>query len=200
MAEEIKAKKGAKKRFFEIKAPITAAKIHVLAQDESELPGKVVKIDLTKVLRGKNFELRLKIEKQGQEMVAEPASMQLLQSYVRKTIRNGIDYIEDSFETSCKNSIVRIKPFLITRKRVSRAVRNELRKTTRKYLESYLKMKTTRDLFAEITTNKLQKTLSQKLKKIYPLALCEIRGVIVIKQVELKEKLKEEVQQTAPEQ
>jgi len=50
-----------------------------------------------------------------------------------------------------------------------------LRLTARQHLEVHLTTRTSKELFSEVMTNKLQKELSLKLKKIYPLALCEIR-------------------------
>jgi len=64
---------------------------------------------------------------------------------------------------------------MITRNKVSRAVRQSLRLTARQHLEVHLTTRTSKELFSEVMTNKLQKELSLKLKKIYPLALCEIR-------------------------
>lgn len=181
-------KKGAKKKFFEIEAPITATKIHLLAFEPKDLDGRAVKIDMTKSLRGKSFELKLKVTSNGDSLTADPVSLQLFQSYVRKTIRKGTDYIEDSFEAECKDALLRIKPFMITRKRVSRSIRNALRENARKFLEGHLKVRNSKDIFTEVTTNKLQKQLSIKLKKIYPLALCEIRGVITVKKLESTKK------------
>ena len=64
---------------------------------------------------------------------------------------------------------------MITRNKVSRAVRKELKDTGRKFVESYIKTRDSKEVFEDILTNKIQKELFLKLKKIYPLALCEIR-------------------------
>jgi ribosomal protein S3AE len=64
---------------------------------------------------------------------------------------------------------------MITRNKVSRAVRNELRKESRKFLEGFVTTRTSKEVFSDLTSNKIQRELSMKLKKIYPLALCEIR-------------------------
>jgi ribosomal protein S3AE len=90
-------------------------------------------------------------------------------------VRKGTNYVEDSFPAECKDAELRIKPLLVTRRKVSRTVRNELRKKAREELTNYVKTKKSEDLFDEIIKNQLQKPLSLKLKKIYPLALCEIR-------------------------
>jgi ribosomal protein S3AE len=90
-------------------------------------------------------------------------------------MRKGTNYVEDSFSAECKDAVLRIKPFLITRKKVSRAVRKALREKAKETLMGYVKTKDIETLFDEIMKNQLQKFLSLKLKKIYPLSLCEIR-------------------------
>lgn len=179
MAEEItnvpKVKKGAKKTFFEVRAPITATKIQLYAAAPEELVGKIVKLDLTRSLKGKNFELKMKIEKKENVLEAEPVSLELIGSYIRRMMRTGIDYVEDSFDAELKDGKAKIKPFMITRNKVSRAVRRELRNNTQKFLQAYLKTRTLKEGFNEVITNKLQRELFIKLKKVYPLALCEIR-------------------------
>lgn len=176
MAEQtVKVKKAAKKTFFEVKAPITATKIQLYGGSLEELNGKVVKIDLTRSLKGKNFELRLKVLKKEDSLEAEPVSLELAGSYIRRMFRTGVDYVEDSFVAECKGGKARVKPFLLTRNRVSRAVRRELRNKGREFLEEYFKTRMPKEIFVEIMTNKIQKELFVKLKKIYPLALCEIR-------------------------
>ena len=172
---KVKAKRGAKKSFYEVKAPLTAAKIHLYSTGLEELDGRIVKLDLSKSLRGKAFELKLKVEVEGEDLEGVPVSLALAGSYIRRVMRRGTDYVEDSFESECRDSKAKVKPFFITRHKVSRAVRRALRNLARKELGSYLKTRTSREIFSEIMANKLQRQLSIKLRKIYPLALCEIR-------------------------
>ena len=179
MAEEIKnapkVKKGAKKGFFDVKAPITATRIQLYGASAEELNGKVVKLDLTRSLKGKNFELRLRVKNTPEGLEGEPVSIELIGSYIRRMMRTGIDYVEDSFVAEMKDGKVRIKPFMIARNKVSRAVRRELRNNSRKFLEEYMKARTVKEGFSDVTTNKVQKELFVRMKKVYPLALCEIR-------------------------
>ena len=170
-----KAKKGAKKGFFEVRTPLTATKIQLYGSSAEDLDGRVVKLDLTRSLKGKNFEFRLRAKNNEGILEAEPIGLELIGSYIRRMMRLGIDYVEDSFVAEMKDGKARVKPFMITRNKVSRAVRNELRNTTKKFVEAYLKMRVSKEVFTDIITNKLQKELFIRLKKIYPLALCEIR-------------------------
>jgi len=173
--QPVKKKRSAKKGFYEVHAPLTSARISLYGTGVEELSGKIVKIDLTRSLKGKGFELRLQTKVVGERLEGEPISLRLAGSYVRRSMRKGTDYVEDSFEAECKDVIARVKPFLITRRRVSRAVRKALRNAAKKNLLAYMKSRTGQEIFSEIMANKLQKVLSLKLKKIYPLALCEIR-------------------------
>ena len=60
--KQTKAKKGIKKDFFEVSAPLITTKISLYAAEKKELEGKVAKIDLTKALRGKSLELSLRVK------------------------------------------------------------------------------------------------------------------------------------------
>jgi ribosomal protein S3AE len=101
-------------------------------------------------------------------------------------IRKGSDYIEDSFIVECKDAKATIKPYMITRNKISRAVRAEIRNEVKKYIESYAKARTIKEIMSDIISNKIQKELSLKSKKIYPLALCEIRVFEILTEAELK--------------
>jgi len=183
-----KRKKTVRKKFFEVSIPLTSVKVHLYSYSPEDLVNNIVKIDLTKMMRGKNVELRAKVKLDNGELVGVLTSLQLLPIYLRRVIRRGTDYVEDSFEVNCKDSKLRIKPFMITRKRVSRAVRKAIRDTAKKHLESKIKVRTTKEIFSEIMTNKLQKELSLKIKKIYPLSLCEIRMLNVIEYLKKEDK------------
>lgn len=168
-------KKVVRKSFYAVSVPLTSANISLYGSGVDDLDGRTVKVDLTRSLKGKSFELKFKVKADGEELVGEPRSLRLVSSYVRKVMRRGTDYVEDSFEAECKDGKVKVKPFLITRKRVSRAVRKALRDAARKNLLTYLKARKVEEGFSEMMANKMQRDLSAKLRKIYPLALCEIR-------------------------
>jgi ribosomal protein S3AE len=127
-----------------------------------------------------NFKVKVKDDK----ATSVPKELKVMPYYLRRMVRKGTDYVEDSFTISCKDAEILVKPFTITRRKVSRAVKNSLRQEAKKELEKYCKTKTSEILFEEILRNKLQKSLSMKLKKIYPLSLCEIRVLKVMKELE----------------
>jgi len=164
-----------RKKFFDVNIPIIGKQTQLQAVDIKELEGRHIKYDLTRILRGKNILLQLRVKVDKEEATATPREIILLPYYLRRMIRKGTDYVEDSFSADCKDAQLRIKPFLITRKRVSKSIRRTLRERAKEELIKYIKSKEAEKIFDEVLKNKLQKDLSLKLKKTYPLALCEIR-------------------------
>ena len=198
MEQKIKSK-GAKKSFYDVEAPLTSAKISLYGSSAEEFEGRVITLDLTKNLRGKSLELRMRIKNEEGKLKAYPISANISGSYIRRSIRRGTDYIEDSFKANCRDAILIIKPFLITRRRVSRSVRSALRINARKFIESYVKIRIAKELFSDIIANKLQRGIASKLKKIYPLGMSEIRVFEILKEKPLEE-IKEEDKKLIEEQ
>lgn len=182
-----------KKKFFEVEIPLIRSKQELLAYSIGDLNDKTIKLDLTRELRGKSIEIVFKIKLEKDKLIASPIKLTLLPFFIRRMLRKNISYVEDSFSTECEDAQIRVKPFLITRKKVSRAVRKALRDEEKSWLQDYLKNKSNEAIFSEAISNRLQKALSMHLKKIYPLALCEIR-VLNIEKLREQEKLEVKVE------
>ena len=164
-----------RKKFLNVEIPIIRSKIELIGNSNEELEGRTIKLDLTRQLKGKSVEAVVKVKLENKKPVAYPEKIKLMSYFIRRMIRKRISYVEDSFETPSQENMVLIKPFLITRKRVSRIVRKTLRNKCKNWLQDYIAEKTNTELFNEILINKLQKSLSLYLKKTYPLSMCEIR-------------------------
>jgi len=179
-----------KKKFFNVEMPVIGKQTQLQAFEVKELEGRRINYDLTRTLRGKSIILSLKVKTDEKHAVAKPVGMKLMPYFLRRAVRKGTNYIEDSFSTSCKDAVIRIKPFLVSRRKISRAVRKALRNKAREELVKYAEGKTSEEIFEEILRNQIQKPLSLKLKKIYPLALCEIRICEIEKELEYTPKEK----------
>jgi len=164
-----------KQKFFDVDMPIIKKETQLYGYDLKDLDERTIAYDLTRLLRGKGAILKLKVRVEGDKAIAEPRELKVLPYFIRRMMRKGVNYVEDSFSAKCKDATLKIKLFLITRKKVSRAVRKALREKAKEELTEYVKTQNTKTLFDEILKNKIQKFLSLKLKKIYPLSLCEIR-------------------------
>ncbi len=164
-----------KKRFFEVEIPLLKKETHLIAFEKQELNGKYLKYDITRNLKGKPALMQFKVLIKNEKAIAYPQQLRLLPVCLKRMVRKGTNYVEDSFSTKTKDAKVRIKPFLVTRRRVSRKVKKALRQKAREELTKTLKNNKIETIFEEILKNKLQKELSLKLKKIYPLSACEIK-------------------------
>ena len=176
-----------RKKFFDVEIPLVKKETQLQAYEIGELDGRFMKYDLTRILRGKSMLLQCKIKIKNDKAVAIPTNTKLLSYYLRRMVRKGTNYVEDSFTTPSQESMILIKPFLITRKRVSRVVRKTLRNKCKNWLEDYIAEKKDNEIFNEILSNKLQKSLSLMLKKTYPLSLCEIRVLEIKRQLKPEE-------------
>lgn len=176
-----------RKKFIEAEIPLTNLKIELIGNSPEDLKDKTIKLDLTRQLKGKSVEALVKIKIKDDKAIAYPIKIKLMPYFIRRMIRKRISYIEDSFETPSQESILKIKPFLITRKRVSRAVRKTLRNKTKNWIEDYIAEKKDDEIFNEILSNKMQRPLSLILKKTYPLSLCEIRVLEIIRPLKPEE-------------
>ena len=167
-----------RKKNFEVEVPLINSSFSVPAIAIKDLHDKTLKIDTTRILHGKSIELIVSVKVEDNKATGIPKKMTLMPFYIRRMIRNNISYIEDSFICSATDAKFRIKPVMITRKAVHRSVRKALSQKAREEIESFCKDKTLDEVFSEVLSGNFQKELSLKLKKIYPLSLCEIRMLI----------------------
>jgi len=179
-----------KKRFYDVEIPLIEKETTLIGFDIEDIDKKFLKYDMTRLLRGKNVLMQFLVEVKDKKATARPYSLKILNTFLRRMMRKGTDYVEDSFSCECNDAQIRIKPFLITRKKVSRAVRKALRNKCNEELLKYVEDTTIEEIFDSIVKNSLQKELSLKLKKIYPLSLCEIRVLKIEKELEPKTKKK----------
>lgn len=176
-----------RKKFQEVDVPITKGKIELIGDGIADIEGKTIKLDLTRQLKGKSVEVTVKVDNENDKGVAHPTKMKLMPYFIRRMIRKKISYVEDSLEIPSQESMLIVKPFLITRKRVSKAVRRALRNRAKNWLEDYISQMTDKEVFDEVLGNRLQKPLSLVLKKTYPLSLCEIRVLEIKRPLEKSE-------------
>ena len=163
-----------RKKFIDVEIPSIESTVGVLGTPE-ELDKKTIKLDLSRKMRGRGLEVIFKIKNSDGKLIAFPKKIELMKSYIQRMMRKRTNYVEDSFTTPCKDARAIIKPFLITRKKVSRAVRKNLRNTAKEFLIKYLEDKNYLDVCDEILAGELQKTMLPKLKKVYPMSFSDIR-------------------------
>lgn len=176
-----------RKKFIPVDIVSINARLELIGNSVDEIHGKTIKLDLTRQLKGKSVEGTFRVRVDKGKAIAMPIKVKLMPYFIRRMIRKRISYVEDSFEAPSQNSILIVKPFLITRKRVSRIVRKTLRNKARNWLEDYISDRKDEEIFNDLLNNKLQKPLSLVLKKTYPLSLCEIRILEIKRPLEKNE-------------
>jgi ribosomal protein S3AE len=182
------AKQIEKKKFYQVEIPLLNKEIELFGR-EGSFKGKHVKYDLTNSLKGKGLEIKFVVEEKDGKISTKVKQAYLHGFYIRRMLRKGTDYVEDSFLAECKDNRIRIKPFMITRKRVSRIVLKGLRNKAKEEIEKYVKGKSFEMIVKDVMDGKLQKDITPALKKIYPLGLVEIKfvGIENLKEHELYE-------------
>ena len=170
-----------KKKFFDVKLEVLESIVPLLAMNPDSLINRVVKLDLTKILKGKNCEAKFIVKKHENDLIGEVFSFTIFPSYIRRLIGHNISIVEDSFIVKAQDTDLRVKPFLITRKKVHRSVTKALREDARDFLMKAAEERTRDKIFQGVITGILQRQLSKRLKKIYPLVVCELRVVKVEK-------------------
>ena len=171
-----------RKKYITVQAPILSQEIRVLGTPE-ELNNKTIQLDLTRKMRGKGLNMKLRIFNKDGKLIAVPNKMELTLSYIKRIMRKRTDYVEDSFTARCADIKITVKPFLVTRKKVSRAVRKNLRNTARTFIIDYIKEKDFVEVCEDVLKQDLQKAMLPKLKKVYPLSFCDLR-IIDTKEIE----------------
>lgn len=171
-----------RKKFFDVEIPLIQKQTQLQAYELNELNNRTLKYDLTRILRGKSMMLNALVKIEGEKAVAFPREIRIMPYFIKRITRKGTDFVEDSFSAKCKDAQLRIKPFLITRRKVSRAVRKALREKAKEEIINYVKDKTHEEIFDDLLKNRLQKPLSLILKRIYPLSFCEIRVLKIEKE------------------
>src|SRR3990167_719883 len=116
-----------KKRFFDVEIPIIKKETQMQAFEVSELEGRIISYDLTRFLKVKSAILQLTVKTKGDEISLSPRQIKVLPYFLKRMVRKGTNYVEDSFSTECKDAVLQIKPFLVTRRKVSREIRKGLR-------------------------------------------------------------------------
>lgn len=183
----IKPAKKQKKTWFSIVSPKEFGSYVVGETPTSEpqnLVGRSVQVNLMTVLndpKKQNVQLTLKIKSLRENTaITETIKYELLPSYVKRLMRKGKNKIEDSFTAETKDNIkTRIKPVMITRTRTQRSKLSVLKKQTREFLTERMKTQNFTEIINDAISTKLQRELRDKLKKVYPLAVCEFKTILL---------------------
>lgn len=194
-----KAKKSAKetlkwkkKKWVKILAPKefkNASLGESLVMSPDKLVGKTVESNLMTItgdMKKQNINVKFYINniKDGQA-VTDLKTYNMIPSAVKRMVRRTRDRVDLSFVAETNDGVkMRIKPLLITTSNTSQPVLTMLRKKAEALITKHLSKTKKEDLINEILNHKLQNELKKHLKDIYPLRVCEIRKIEILKKPE----------------
>ena len=213
MAEE-KAKKSTKvkkKSWVQILAPKSfgndiIGEIYVF--EAESLIGRDITVNLMSLtgdMKKQNTNLKFVIDSlEGSKAITTLEGYYLVPASVRRLVRRGKKRLDLSF--TCRtsdNKKVRIKPLLIPLTKVKSSSSHDLRRATISHTTERLSKMTFENVVRELMNYKLQKSLKEDIKKIYPVRILEVSALYIEKdekpvenkkevRVEAKEEIKKE--------
>ncbi|MEK6816289.1 MAG: hypothetical protein AABY09_01640 [Nanoarchaeota archaeon] len=175
-----------KKRWFNILASPEFRNV-IIGETPSFAPeslvGRSIRVNLMTMTRDpkkQNFSVSFKVKEiKGSDAHTELARYEMGTVHIKRVVKRGKDKVDDSFVVTTSDNVqLRVKPFLITKNKVQHSVLTTLRKVSREFIESEAKGKSCSDFWVSVLSSDLQRSMRGVLKKIYPLALVEIRMLV----------------------
>ena len=198
-----------KKHWYPIIAPSMFRNVtlgETLVYEPNQMLGKNIRqnlMSLTNDVKRQNINVNFEVVSvENMKGHTNITGYSMVSSSVKRMVRRNINKIDMSFEcpTADKKNVC-IKPILITRSATSNSVATRLRKTAQDFLTKQIGSLSYDNFTNDLISHKLQSSLKAHLKKIYPLKVCEISSMHILRErndiesKELKPKKNEEVKQ-----
>lgn len=189
MAQKAKTKIR-KKRWF----PILAPKLfregvlgETIVDDPQLMMGKTLTqnlMNLTGDVRRQQVNIKFIVTKiQNDHALTEVIGYHLMPASVRRLVRRRSEKIDMSFICSTlDNKKVSIKPLIVTKTLASNSIVTVLRNLTVDTLTKSIKKMSYESLINDLVAYKLQRSLRERLNKIFPLKICEIRYMQLVRE------------------
>jgi len=184
MAEEIALKKG-KKKWYQIQAPDFISK-NSLGETTSIDPKNLINKHLSKGLsevtndpKMQNAKITFTINNViDNKCLTIVSGYELVSSYLRRAVKVGKDRIDDSFIAETKDKVkIRVKPFIVTKFKCNNSIKRSIRDTAREILIKEASSYDFNQFLTEIIFHKIQSQIKEKVTKIYPVTLAEVRMI-----------------------
>ncbi|MBS3149286.1 hypothetical protein J4455_01150 [Candidatus Woesearchaeota archaeon] len=132
---------------------------------------------LTNDPKNQNIKIIFSVNKIENDIAySELIRYELVQAFIRRVVRRDRNKIDDSFIAETKDNLkVRIKPIVMTKNQTKGIIVTKIRKEIRDNLLKNIKTLDLKELFMNTINHSLQNSLRESIKKIYPIASCEVR-------------------------
>ena len=195
--------KVAKKEWYPIIAPKIFKGVIIgetVVYDPDKMIGKSMSenlMNLTNDVKKQNIKVVFEVVNvENKRALTEITGYKMVPSSVKRLVRRNIEKIDMSFPCSTSdNKNLRIKPLIITRSAVSSSVGAKIRRNAEDFITKYVQGISYDNLANDLITHKMQDLLRAGLNKVYPLRICEIRSMYVLKAVKEETAPKQEMAQ-----
>lgn len=177
------AKASAKKKWYSIVAP-KAFNGRILGEtpvlEAKSLVGRTLKVNLATItddMKKQNTEISLVIEKvDGEKAQTSIIGYRLMPTSIKRFVRKGRSRIDETIKAITKDEkVVTIKIVLITQNVIKGSVKTALHTELTRLVHKKISQSNFAELSEQIIGVRLQRELKDKLKKIYPIKICDIR-------------------------
>lgn len=116
---------------------------------------------------------------------------------IKRLVRKGKKRVDMSFTAHTKDGKkIRLKPFMLVKYSIKSSAATKVQHTLKHFLSDYSKKNTFEDILTGLISGKLQDEMSKRIRKIYPVKICEIRSA----EIEEESKAKAAAEEPMPEQ
>ncbi len=177
-----------KKRWYSLQAPKVFNDFifgETLAGEPELLVGRSVRGNLSTILRGgkrQSMDGKFRIvEVKGNNCMTELVSLEILPSNVKRIVKRAKMRVDDSFVVETKDDVkIRLKPMLLVKDDVQHGVLTALRVSCQNYFTRVAKENSFNEFTNKVVLGELYKDLKNELKKIYPVAVVEMRAFVKV--------------------
>lgn len=177
-----------KKRWISIHAPkIFNEQVigETYTADINSMVNRFLSVNLGNIINApqkQNISIKFKITKVKEDNLdTEVHGLKMLPAAVKRLVRRNRCKIDDSFVIKTKDDkIVRVKPIVLTRGKTTNSILSSMKKFIRAYTALKLSKTNFNDFVQEIVDKRFHHDIIKGLKKIYPVAIFDIREFFII--------------------
>ncbi len=147
--------------------------------------GRFLSVSLSNITnepQKQNVAIKFKITKVREgHLETEIYGLKMLPAAVKRLVRRNRSKIDDSFVVKSKDGkIVRVKPIVLTRGKTTGSVLAAMKKFVRAHLALKFSKTDFDQFITDLITKKLNHEIVKPLRKIFPVAVFDIRQFIII--------------------
>ncbi len=172
-----------KKQWYPIIAPKLFNNVFLgetLVYEPQQIIGKTLSqslMNLTSDVKRQNVNIHFKVvEIDNNKAKTSIIGYEIIPSSVKRFVRRASRKMDISFTCeTADNVFLRVKPLVVAKANIKGSIAAKLRNSVINNLTKNIKKMQYEEIISELIPRKLQESLRDNLKKIYPLKVCEIR-------------------------